>query len=211
MHFNNASSHPTPEVRRLIDLAAEPYDLRGVCVYVQDTPRTYRGLAYRNIPHNLHRKFPGVMAGYAVMIAVGAAAKYRTSVSNLRVVHRWVRVTAEEYAALPAGIATRGSMTWVNGSQEHWMEKRIERTVPYGGLKAPVVIFNDWMEAMVGVAAHEFHHIQQFRLKVKPREWYCERAAAEALTRYRAKKAGGCYSPGADKQKDATACTLVEV
>lgn len=63
--------------------------------------------------------------------------------------------------------------------------------VPYGGNKSPVIVFNDWREALVGIAAHEFHHIRQFQNKARCVEAYCERAAAEALARYRAQKGPG--------------------
>jgi hypothetical protein len=46
------------------------------------------------------------------------------------------------------------------------------------------------------VAAHEFHHIDQYQRGVPPLERYCERAAAAVLERYRAKKeAGAATSP----------------
>lgn len=62
-----------------------------------------------------------------------------------------------------------------------------EKTVaPYGGKKSPIIEYHNWQEALVAVSAHEFHHIHQFQNKLRCAERYCERAALEALERYRA-------------------------
>jgi hypothetical protein len=79
--------------------------------------------------------------------------------------------------------------TFVNGKVAY-RSRMVSSMTPYGGKKSPVVIFHSWQEAMLGVAAHEFHHIDQYQRGVPPRERYCEQAAAAALDRWREKKAG---------------------
>jgi hypothetical protein len=56
---------------------------------------------------------------------------------------------------------------------------------PYGGKRSPLIEMQDWREAMVAVAAHEFCHIHQFQNNLPRSEVQCERAAAKRLEAYR--------------------------
>jgi hypothetical protein len=80
------------------------------------------------------------------------------------------------------------------GAAHHFIEREITnlRTnaagekQPYGGKRSPLIHYRSWREALVAVAAHEFKHIEQFQTKKPAAEWQCERAAFNALERYRA-------------------------
>lgn len=50
----------------------------------------------------------------------------------------------------------------------------------------PFFVCNDWREWLVKLAAHEAHHIRQFREKRRCSEIECERFALAALERFRA-------------------------
>jgi hypothetical protein len=63
------------------------------------------------------------------------------------------------------------------------------RSQPYGGKRSPLMTYHDWREALVAVAAHEFHHILQFQNKMPCAEYRCELAAQRALERYREQQA----------------------
>jgi hypothetical protein len=49
----------------------------------------------------------------------------------------------------------------------------------------PFFVCTDWQEWLVKLAAHEAHHIRQFRAKARCSEIECERFAIAALERYR--------------------------
>jgi hypothetical protein len=59
----------------------------------------------------------------------------------------------------------------------------------YGGKASPVFTCNCWREWLVALAAHEFNHIYQFQNKLTKSEVACEKRAASALERYRAREA----------------------
>lgn len=181
MYLRITSKHPKAEVEALVRFAAEPYDLRRVCVNVKNSQHAYRGRAYSSVPR-AYSNAPRT-ARRLVVIAVGNAEKFSQPKTNLYTTYRWVRVEeGESYEA--SEVRSCGKM--VDGVLEHWLERRIVTKVPYGGKKSPLITFTSWQEAMVGIAAHEFHHIHQFQNKLRCAERYCERAAAEALERYRA-------------------------
>jgi hypothetical protein len=56
---------------------------------------------------------------------------------------------------------------------------------PYGGKTSPLIEMQNWREALVAVAAHEFCHIHQFQNKLPRSEIQCEKAAAKRLDAYR--------------------------
>lgn len=65
--------------------------------------------------------------------------------------------------------------------------EKFPRNVRYPGrVDTPEYEMRSWQEAIVAVSAHEFHHVHQFQNKLRCVEQYCERAALEALERYRA-------------------------
>lgn len=183
MYLRITSKHPKEEVERLVRFAAEPYDLRRVCVNVKNSQFTFRGRAYSQVPRQ-YSNAPRT-AKHLVVICVGAAEKFKREkpIDNIRWTFRWVRVKEGE-SYNPSDV--RGCMKMVNGVQEHWLEREVKTEAPYSGKKSPVIEYHTWQEAMVAVAAHEFHHIHQFQNKLRCAERYCERAALEALERYRA-------------------------
>lgn len=76
------------------------------------------------------------------------------------------------------GVGARG----IQVSGERW--RPLERR-PYGGMRSPVVVFNSWQEALVGVLAHELRHHQQ-EAGGRPRsEAECEWAALRSIARMR--------------------------
>jgi hypothetical protein len=56
----------------------------------------------------------------------------------------------------------------------------------YGGIGSPKIVYNDWREGLVGVAAHELNHVRQFMNGSPRSEVRCERAALRVLQAWRA-------------------------
>jgi len=69
-----------------------------------------------------------------------------------------------------------------NGMQ---LERPLTLRHPYGGKNAPLITYHDWREALVGVAAHEFRHVDQYRFGQRVSEIACERAAVAMLRQWR--------------------------
>lgn len=198
MFLRNTSSHPDDEVKALVNFAAEPYDLRHVCVNVKGSRHAYRGRAYSQVPRD-YSNAPRT-AKRLVVIAIGTADKFAEPKSNVYARHSWKRITEEEFEASIRngdGRMVRDRDIWVAGLEQTIFERwtKVSEAKPYGGMKSPVIVYHDWREALVGIAAHEFHHIRQFQNKARCVEAYCERAAAEALARYREKMAGVVSRP----------------
>lgn len=182
MYLRITSKHPKEEVEALVRFAAEPYDLRRVCVNVKNSQYAYRGMAYQSVPR-AYSNAPRT-ARRLVVIAVGSADKFAKPQTNVRTTYRWVRVEEGE----PYDVAqVRSCGKMVDGVMQTWLERQIATKTPYGGKKSPLIVYTSWQEAMVAISAHEFHHIHQFQNKLRCAERYCERAALEALERYRAK------------------------
>lgn len=199
MYLRNGSKYPTEEVRSLIKFAGEPFELQQVCINVRNTPHAFAGYAYRGVPRmsNAPRS-----AKYLVTLRIGAAHKFtEREVSNVYAKQTWKIITEEDYQRLRA---EEGH----DRLRVRWRSKRLSpadrafcielpeekvyevlhttEKVPYGGKRSPVIHYRNWREALVGVAAHEFKHIEQFQTKKPAAEWQCERAAFNALERYRA-------------------------
>ncbi len=54
----------------------------------------------------------------------------------------------------------------------------------------PFFVCSDWREWLVKLAAHEAHHIEQFRARAICSELACERVAIDRLDRWRASRSG---------------------
>lgn len=187
MFLRNTSTHPDDEVKALIKIAAEPYDLRFVCVNVKGSSYAYRGRAYARVPRE-YSNAPRT-AKRLVVVAIGPIEKFSEPRSNVYSKYRWLRISEAEFLAhiqAQDGAIIRDRQVWVQGLEETVFERATKLPAqPYGGKKSPVIVYNDWREALVGIAAHEFHHIDQFQRNARRVEAYCERAAAAALERYR--------------------------
>src|SRR5882762_714765 len=96
MFLRITSKHPKEEVERLVRFAAEPYDLRYVCVNVKNSQHAFRGRAYSRVPRQ-YSNAPRT-AKYLVVICIGAAEKFKREkpIDNIRPTYRWVRVEEGE-------------------------------------------------------------------------------------------------------------------
>jgi hypothetical protein len=87
--------------------------------------------------------------------------------------------------------ATRWLITLHIGSQRtfpasnFWMCRKCQELHAYGGAGSPKILYGDWREAVVGVAAHELNHVRQLRNNSPRSEVNCEKAALRVLTAWR--------------------------
>jgi hypothetical protein len=171
MWVHNASQYPDDTVRQLVRFASLVSDVRDVQVDVKDCNRAYRGRAYRSIPAiaRAHAR-----ARYLVVIRIGAPSLFpcTNEVTSIR----WTTVEGDDVSPAMRVRATRKGLQF---------ERPVALRHPYGGTSAPVITYRDWREALVGVAAHEFHHVDQYRFGRRVSEVACERRALLVLVRWR--------------------------
>jgi hypothetical protein len=132
------------------------------------------------------------------------------AVQRIPVYDEHICVTVQDAVRYPiAGWAYRGMAEWSGAKCSRWIvevnigkpqafpcdnvckyyENHIPIEHPYGGACSPVIVYQNWREAVVGIAAHELHHIYQFQNKLPGTEIECERQAERVLKAYRARQA----------------------
>lgn len=192
MRITNTSRYPTPLVKALVEFGSKGVNTTGVLVNVKNSAKhAYAGSAYPNVPRLCTHGRRLKTVKYLVVVRLGEPDDFPTD--NMQEVVRWVDLAeGEPYDDKEV----RSFSKKVNGVLTWKLQHRVVVTQPYGGKRSPVVTYNDWREALVGVAAHEFRHIHQFRRKKRASESDCERFAAKALERYRQQKGSEpCQSP----------------
>jgi hypothetical protein len=177
MYLRNTSRYPTSEVRSLIEFAVRGVNLARVAVHVKNTARGYAGMAYFTVP-GMSSAHGGARS--LITLRVGKAGFPRDNMVTRVKWHPWT--TREAVQGCPS--------TWAFGMRTHDGAQQFRAGEPirhpYGGKRSPLIVVNDWREALVAIAAHEARHIHQHRRKKPLSEVDCERFAAKALERYRA-------------------------
>ena len=173
MIIRNTSKYSTEEVTALIRLGAGDLNVSRVCVNVRNSKGAYAGRAYGQIPcvSNAPKS-----CQYLVVLRIGAESSF--PVSNMTDSVRWVRVK-------PGEVYDVSEVRSCGNGTEHWLERMVVRSHPYGGNGSPLIEMKDWREGLVSLAAHEFRHINLFREKLVRSEIACERFSAERLAAYR--------------------------
>lgn len=175
MWIRNTSRYPNLDVRFLLGFAASHVDVRGVQVNVKNSRCCYAGRAYPSIPSMARAN---ARARYLVVIRVGAPSCFPCTNEVTSV--RWVPSDGEEVTPEMRLRLAKGALRF---------EQPVVRRHPYGGVTAPLLTYADWREALVGVAAHEFCHVEQYRDGLPVSEIACERAALTALECWRDQRA----------------------
>jgi hypothetical protein len=190
MFLKNTSRYHIDAVRALITFAGQSFDLVDVAVNVKNCGGSYRGRAYSRVPDiaNVHSR-----AKRLVIVAIGAPSKF--PVSNMVTSRKWVRLAGPVPLATVAGASWNTREFWVNHRAMHstrddgvemvTISKLIVERHPYGGKGSPEIIKNDWQEAMVAIAAHEFCHIHQYQNRLPRSEVQAEKVAARVLDTFR--------------------------
>jgi hypothetical protein len=96
----------------------------------------------------------GTNAKHLVTLRIGP--HWRFPKDNIVTSHKWERRPHSEYLRSKQKHLYRGVSKTKNGKTKSWMEKRIDFKHPYGGKGSPLIVKEDWKEALVAVAAHEF-------------------------------------------------------
>ncbi len=207
--FKNTSKYPTLIVEQLVDFAAA--QVLSHCLqekvgcYVKGGRHAYRGRAYNGVPSQstflkevremeaeaaaLEEEFYWELT-YHVVVAIGAAEKFPHN--NMVRVREWQPIPSADCAA-PNALKVEQQ----KGSGK-WFQLMLIKEHPYGGYSSPLITYNDWKEAIVGVAAHEFQHICQFYGHLPASEVECEQTALRVLEAYRTELAAGRVSLAAD-------------
>jgi hypothetical protein len=187
MYLRNTSRFATDEVRRLLAIATAGVRMTRVAVHVKNSAGAYAGRAYEQVPrvssaaHSAER---------LITLRVGPDKKFPCTnlVVSRRPISDWL--TLDQLRAQFPDRNTDNSLCYsmkrVAGAPE--MLHRVSRAIrhPYGGKRSPLIVCNNWREALVAIAAHESRHIYQFQHNKRRSEVDCERFAARALERYRA-------------------------
>jgi len=178
MWIRNTSQYPLDEVKRLVRFAASQFDrttTARLCVNVRNCKQTYHGNAYFSVPHvsNAPRT-----ARSLVVLRIGAPEKFPSS--NIQQTIRWVTLKPGEVCD-PSEIR----YTTYYMPKRVIAKRRVLTDLPYGGAGSPVIETQDWQEALLVLAAHEFMHIDQYQRSRPASEVEAERMAAVVLERYR--------------------------
>lgn len=175
MKLKSTSRYPIEEIRRLVLFGFGDIDHKNVAVNVKNSRYAYAGRCYFVVPC-----MSPVEADHLVVIRIGSPDKFPAD--NMVESVSWKRLKpGDKYENLQV----RSKMKRIGGVEERWFEKRTTTKHPYGGKSSPLVEFADWKESMVGLAAHEAMHLQQFRSDSPKSEVECERYALARLKAYR--------------------------
>lgn len=183
MRLTNTSRYPTDEVKRLIDFATRGVRLNRVAVNVKNSKSAYAGRAYHAAPFESPTSRL-VTVDRLIVLRIGPPDKFPTD-NMVRYAGHWQTVPQAEYDALPQSEQTKFRHShWSDGTFK--AQRWVSEPHPYGGKRSPLIVVNDWREALVALAAHEARHVWQFQHRKPTSEVDAEKFAARALDRYRA-------------------------
>lgn len=203
MRIQNTSQYPDDEVRQLVEFGMTGVGTTGVAVHVKNSKHSYSGMAYSSVP-TMSPRFRQRSVRNLITLKIGAPDKFPRD--NMVEKLRWVEIPddkLDEVSDDPDGGHTyqgqkchrirsgvRGS-TLRNGDgallapQKSFLQVGMISRHPYGGKRSPLIMYNNWREALVGVSAHEARHVYQFRTGKRVSEVDCERFALKRLEAYR--------------------------
>ena len=176
MKLTNTSRYPDTEVARLLEFAMAELDHARLAVHVRNSSRAYRGRAYDGIP-SVSTRAHDVDVDRLVTIGIGAPKDFPCD--NLQTSIRWVPIEPEACGPLTPVRVQR------DRQGNRWLERQIVKQHGYGGRRSPVLVFADWREVLVSVAAHEARHIWQYQHHQTRSEVDAEQRAGVRLDAYR--------------------------
>lgn len=191
MRIKNTSQYPDDEVRKLVTFAMRGIDTTGVLVKVKNSRSAYRGMAYGNVPSmSPARKMKSVDR----LITIGIGSPHQFPQDNMVTTIRWgAKVTVGDDGTFPPAPEGYDTRTWrvtayYEGGRQFPVAMKYGEPIrhPYGGKRSPLIIVNDWREALVAVAAHEARHHYQMKHGKTTSEVDAEKHAAKVLSRFRA-------------------------
>jgi hypothetical protein len=178
MKLHNTSRYPDADVALLVAFAMQEIDHSRLAVHVRNSSRAYRGRAYEGVPQ-LSKRARDPDIDRLVTIGIGVPSHFPCDNVQTRV--RWVPLGRDELDDTASVLRRR---------RDRRGRVRIERQVVeqhgYGGKRSPILVFHNWREALVSVAAHEARHIWQYQVDAPRSEVDAEQRAAERLELFRA-------------------------
>lgn len=178
MILHNTSRYPDAEVERLVSFAMRDLDHARLAVNVKNASLAYRGRAYDGVPA-LSAKANTEAIDRLVTIGIGKPSLFPCD--NVQTKVKWVELHPEREPAFGFVREYRDE----TGATRY--ERRVVERHGYGGKTAPILVFHDWREALVSVAAHESRHIHQYQFSLRRSEVEAERFAEFRLAQYRAR------------------------
>ena len=134
MFLRNTSSHPDEEVKALIKFAAEPYDLRFVCVNVKGSSYAYRGRAYERVPRaysNAPQRNDSLSSPSDLLISLSChRAMSMLAIAGNKLPKKNLRLTSSMVKAIWCVIARNGFMGWSKPSSSD--ESRLSQSPTAG-------------------------------------------------------------------------------
>lgn len=186
MRIKNTSRYPDDEVAALVRFAAKGINLTRVAVHVKNaTGKTYRGMAYQGVPFQSPRSRQKTVDR---LITLGIGTDFPSD--NMVTDFRWRTYHPNEDGTFGPYLGEGDPSRWRYRSQ--YRDNKVVRVDvgipyrhPYGGQRSPLIVVNDWREALVVVAAHEARHMAQHARGKPASEVDAERFAAKRLEAYR--------------------------
>jgi hypothetical protein len=176
LKLHNTSRYPHSEVSLLIAFAMQEIDHSRLAVHVRNSSRAYRGRAYEGVPQ-LSKRAVDPEIDRLVTIGIGAPSRFPCDNVQTRV--RWVPLKRDDDTAASVLRRRRDRLGRVR------MERQVIEQHGYGGKRSPVLVFHNWREALVSVAAHEARHIWQYQTDAPRSEVDAEQCAGRRLALFR--------------------------
>jgi hypothetical protein len=176
LKLHNTSRYPYDEVSLLVAFAMQEIDHSRLAVHVRNSSRAYRGRAYEGVPQ-LSKRAVDPEIDRLVTIGIGAPSHFPCD--NLQTRVRWVPLRREDDTTASVLRRRRDRLGRVR------MERQVIEQHGYGGKRSPVLVFQNWREALVSVAAHEARHIWQYQVDAPRSEVDAEQCAGCRLELFR--------------------------
>jgi hypothetical protein len=177
MKLTNTSRYADEEVALLVSFGMQQIDHSRLAVHVRNSSRAYRGRAYEGIPHLSARAHDSEIDR---LVTIGIGAPKQFPCDNVQTRVRWVRIPRDETTTSAAVLRHRRDRL----GRVH-TERQVIEQHGYGGKRSPVLVFQNWREALVAAAAHEARHIWQYQHDQPRSEVDAEQRAGERLDAFR--------------------------
>ena len=151
-------------------------DHSRLAVHVRNSSRAYRGRAYEGVPQ-ISKRAADPEVDRLVTIGIGAPSHFPCDNIQTRV--RWVPLRRNDDTTASVLRRRRDRLGRIR------TERQVIEQHGYGGKRSPVLVFHNWREALVSVAAHEARHIWQYQADAPRSEVDAEQCAGRSLDLFR--------------------------
>lgn len=176
MRVLNETGHADTEVRNLVAFACKGINMARVMVVVTGSGGAAQsGRVYREVPD---WSFAWSLETVDRLVIVSIAAEDRYPTDNMHLCSGWVDVQERDRED------RCGPYRSHHGQLQRW--SRMAEMRPRFGGDSPRIDYRDWREGLVGLAAHQACHIDQYNHHIRSSDEDAERFAATRVIAYRA-------------------------